>query len=190
MIIAGLDEAGRGALAGPVVAGVVILPESFRDVIFSDSKVLTHEKRVSLFEIIKKTCDWGVAMVSASEIDEIGIKPATNKAMQLALAQLKKIPDKLLVDGRDKFSFDIPSEDVIRGDSIHQVIAGASIVAKVTRDEIMVKLSLQYPEFNFEKNKGYGCAHHLNLIEQEIYSPEHRKSYDPLKTYLTQGRLF
>ena len=190
MIIAGLDEAGRGALAGPVVAGVVILPENFTENVFNDSKTLSYKKREALFEVIKENYEWGVGIVAASEIDKIGIKPATNKAMSLALASLKTKPEKLLVDGRDRFQFDIPSVDVVRGDSIHQEIAAASIVAKVTRDMIMTDMAVMYPDFNFENNKGYGCAHHLILLDQEIYSKEHRKSYEPLRKYLTQGRLF
>ncbi len=190
MIIAGVDEAGRGALAGPVVAGAVIFPHGFNGDIFQDSKQLSEKKRNELFETIKAMCDWGVGTVSAPEIDEIGIKPATNEAMKRAIASLKSSPEKLQVDGCDGFQFLIASENIIRGDETIAVISAASIVAKVTRDNYMKKIAEKYPDFAFEKNKGYGCAHHLSLLDQEIFIPEHRKSYEPLRTYLTQGRLF
>ncbi len=196
IILAGVDEAGRGALAGPVVAGAVVFPPGVTGKEFRDSKALTEKMRESLFQIITTQCDWGVGMVTAKEIDEIGIKPATNQAMQMAVDQLKAAPTKLLVDGRDGFAFAkpdkslLPSKDIVHGDDLEPLISAASIVAKVSRDRWMKELAHKYPKFSFEKNKGYGAKPHLQLLEKEIYCPEHRKSYEPLRTWLTQGRLF
>lgn len=190
MIIAGVDEAGRGALAGPVVAGAVILPVGFDTSGLDDSKKLTDKKRRAAILLIQEKCDWGVGIVSASEIDEIGIKKATNKAMQMAVFGLKTKPEKLLIDGRDKFTFEIQSQDIVRGDETEPAISAASIIAKVTRDDLMIELAEKYPQFGFERNAGYGTKSHYDLLEKEIYCPEHRKSYEPLKTWLVQGRLF
>jgi ribonuclease HII len=189
MILAGLDEAGRGALAGPVVAGAVIFGEGDTS-IFSDSKQLTEKERERLFEIIQLQHSWGVGIVESWDIDQIGIKKATNAAMQKALDQLSMMPDKLLVDGCDRFRFAIPSQDIIRGDILEPVISAASIVAKVMRDRIMEQYHVQFPLFKFDANKGYGTAHHLSLLEREMYSPIHRLTYEPLSTHLRQKRLF
>lgn len=194
VVTAGIDEAGRGALAGPVVAAAVILPSSppekgeLEGV--CDSKQLSAQKRAILYAEIMRVCDVGVGVVSAEEIDQIGIKKATNKAMQMAVLKLQSRPEKLMVDGRDRFVFDIESEDVVKGDEKIPSISAASIIAKVTRDEMMDQYDQQYPEFEFRNNKGYGSEKHLKLINDEVYTPIHRKSYDPLKTILTQGRLF
>lgn len=231
MIIFGVDEAGRGALAGPVVAGAVYFPEKFSGDMFMDSKQTSESQRESLFSIIEKECEYGVGIICAKVIDEIGIKKATEKAMNLAVFELvkklestqnfsqekftdqnspqlknedekqkatklssKENPEiakyEILVDGRDKFKFLYPSQDIIRGDETEPIISAASIVAKVMRDRLMKKEAEKFPEFLFDKNMGYGTAVHRNLIEQEIYTKIHRKTYDPLKTILTQGRLF
>lgn len=193
MIIAGVDEAGRGALAGPVVAAAVINGKQFSVIsnqVIKDSKVLAEKQREEAYEWIIKNCDFGIGIVDASEVDAIGIKKATNKAMQIAVKNLKQTPEELWVDGRDRFVFDIPSKDFVRGDALHKCISAASIIAKVTRDNLMKDYHELYLEFGFAKNKGYGAPEHLKLLEQEIYTPMHRKTYDPLRTILTQGKLF
>ncbi len=188
-ITAGIDEAGRGALAGPVVAAAVILPEDF-EVPVQDSKQLSPQTRTILYAEILRLCDVGVGIVGNEEIDKIGIKKANHKAMQMAVSKLKKIPQKLLIDGRDRYYFSIPSEDIVKGDTKIPCISAASIIAKVTRDEIMDHYDQQYTIFEFRNNRGYGSEKHLKLINEKIYTPIHRKCYDPLRTLLTQGRLF
>ncbi len=190
--IAGVDEAGRGPLAGPVVAGAVMFLEKDKidTSIFKDSKTCSSYKIKKLYNIIVQYCDWGVGIVSATEIDRIGIKKATEKAMNIAVGQLQYQPNLLQVDGRDGFQFQYPSEDIVKGDTKIPEISAASIVAKYTRDEIMRDHADQYPEFDFQNNMGYGTEKHRKLLDQGIYCPIHRKSYEPLKTFLLQGRLF
>ena len=190
MNIAGVDEAGRGALAGPIVAGAVILPENFPTDKLADSKKLTDAQRRELFELINETCDYAAGFSPSEEVDKLGVKKATREAMWRAIQKLKTRPRTILIDGNDHFQFDIPNEEYIKGDDRIPMISAASIVAKVTRDDYMIKLSKRYPKFGFESNAGYGAASHMELLDQEIYCPEHRRSYDPLKTVLTQGRLF
>ncbi len=189
-IIAGIDEAGRGCLAGPVIAGAVILVRPYPKALIQDSKILSEKKRQEAFHWIIKTCEYAYGEASAREIDEFGIKKATHLAMNRALSLLRKKPDHLLVDGRDHFVFQTSSEEFVRGDSLFPEIAAASIVAKVTRDQKMKLLAEKYPEFQFEKNKGYGVAHHMALIREKKLTPDHRKSFDPLRTLLEQKRLF
>ena len=188
--IAGLDEAGRGALAGPVVAAVVVENPEFDFRCCKDSKILTQKAREALFETITAACTWGVGVVEASEIDAINIKKATHRAMQRALKKLEIPPQELLIDGNDGFRFTIPSRDIIHGDSLCPVISAASIIAKVWRDRLMCDLDKQYPIFDFATHKGYGTQDHRDLLEQEIYCPEHRRTYEPLKTILVQQKLF
>jgi ribonuclease HII len=190
IIIAGIDEAGRGALAGPVVAAAVILPTG--EVIpkfIQDSKVLTAQKRELAYEWIIKEGDYGIGIVPAEKIDEIGIKPANHQAMTQAVEKLKIKPGKLLVDGCDRFQFKIESEDIIHGDQLHPVISAASILAKVTRDRLMVDYDKQYLVYGFAGHKGYGSAQHLKILESRGPCPIHRRSYQPLQTWLTQSRL-
>jgi len=192
MIVCGIDEAGRGALAGPVVAGAVIFcADAHLDVsVFQDSKKIYDAKRRKLFLLIQQHCDWSFGIVSAKKIDELGIKKATHEAMKSAILKLSKTPDELFVDGCDGFSFDIPSTDIIHGDDVIKEISAASIVAKVVRDDLMIQLHKLFPDFHFQENKGYGSRHHLSLLEQKIFCKEHRQTYDPLATFLRQGRLF
>ncbi len=189
LLTAGVDEAGRGALAGPVVAAAVIDSSKFLDLI-QDSKKLTDTQRRECFLWIKEHCDYGIGVVEAEEIDKIGIKKATEKAMNMAVSKLTQKPEKLLVDGRDKFNFEISSEDIVRGDETEPCISAASIIAKVTRDDLMIELDKKHPTFNFLENKGYGTKPHYKLLDEGIYCDVHRKTYDPLKTWLNQGRLF
>ena len=193
MLVAGVDEAGRGALAGPVVAAAVIKSEEIEKSskrFLNDSKQLTEKQRDEAYDWLVQNSDYGIGIVEADEIDKIGIKKATNKAMQRAVHKLCKTPDELWVDGRDRFVFDVPSKDFVKGDEKYPCISAASIIAKVTRDQIMKDEALKYPEFSFENHKGYGAATHLDLLQKEVYTPIHRKTYDPLRTILTQGKLF
>ena len=187
--IAGMDEAGRGCLAGPVVAGAVILPKRSPKQLLRDSKTLTAKQREMAFEWIVKHCVYGVGEASHAEIDTLGIKPATHLAMQRALEQLGVAPDLLRIDGCDGFAFDIPHESHIRGDSLFAEIAAAGILAKVTRDRRMQQYADEFPGFGFDRHKGYGVKLHLELIAQGEYSDIHRLSFDPLRTVLIQDQL-
>lgn len=197
-IIAGVDEAGRGPLAGPVVAGAVILPENWEDfdvikskeVILFDSKKLTKNQLDKSFLWILTNCNYGIGISTNDEIDNLGIKKATNLAMARAVRKLRKNPEKLLVDGRDKFVFDMESEDIVKGDEKEACIAASSIIAKVSRDEIMKKMGKKFPGYFFENNKGYGTKSHLEALEKFGICEIHRKSYEPIRTMLTQMRLF
>jgi len=192
MIIAGVDEAGRGALAGPVVAGAVVFGDLPPIAQIKDSKIMTDSQRRECFAWITTHCDWATGIVFAQEIDEIGIKKATEKAMNQAVEKLRqrKNVTELKVDGRDKFQFPIPSADIVGGDGKVAEISAASIIAKVIRDDIMIDLDHKYPLFGFAHNKGYGAADHMQLVSEGEYCSEHRKTYDPLKTFLSQHRLF
>ncbi len=195
-VIVGIDEAGRGPLAGPVAAGACyISTELFRcrrsfsawsplkrganRPVIADSKALEADDREMAYTWITSNCAWGVGMVDASIIDRIGILAATEMAMHLALEQLKKIitPTFLLVDGRDAFWFDYPHTSIVRGDSLEPAIAAASIIAKVTRDRFMKEQAEQYPQYGFERHKGYGAPEHLEAIRNFGPCPLHRKTF-------------
>lgn len=179
--IAGIDEVGRGPLAGPVVAAAVILPENFQILGIDDSKKLTESKREELYESIRSTAvSIGVGIIDAKEIDEINIYEATKKAMYAALNQLHIRPDFLLVDAM-KLTTPIPSEAIIKGDSKSISIAAASIIAKVTRDRMMKEIGYRYPEYRFEQNMGYGTKEHLEALQLFGATPYHRKSFAPVK---------
>ncbi len=206
-MIIGIDEAGRGALAGPVVAGAVAFKEELTNLncavfpLIKDSKKLTDEQRRMAFEWLIENVFWGVSLVSATIIDEIGIKPANEMAMNQAVEDLRaKLPRnktglatthiQLQVDGRDKFKFPYPSKDIVKGDEKVLKISAASIIAKVTRDDYMIAAATKFPAFSFETHKGYGAAAHLALLNEGVYCDEHRQSYEPLKKWLHQARLF
>lgn len=206
-MIIGIDEAGRGALAGPVVAGAVAFKEELTPLncevfaLIKDSKKLTDEQRRTAFTWLTSNTFWGVALVSATLIDEMGIKRANEMAMNQAVENLrfdllKNKTDiapthiQLQVDGRDKFKFLYPSKDIVKGDEKVLKISAASIIAKVTRDDYMIKISSEFPDFAFNTHKGYGAKNHLEMLNKGIYCAEHRQSYNPLKTWLHQGRLF
>jgi ribonuclease HII len=179
-VIAGVDEAGRGALAGPVVAAACILPAitTFPDLL-RDSKQLTPRQRDTMYLWIKKHCLFGTGAVSASEIDAIGILEATQKAMQAAVAALAAHchPTYLLVDGCDQFWFDYPHTGIIRGDQTEPCISAASIVAKVMRDRKLKNLSKKFIHYGFAQHKGYGTAEHMATIREIGPSAEHRHSF-------------
>jgi ribonuclease HII len=191
-IIAGLDEAGRGPLAGPVVAGACILPCEMRkrdsfgwtpvmddDCVIGDSKQLSEEQRERAFAWITAHCAFGIGMSSAQDIDQVGILEATNAAMQKALDELKmkQEPTYLLIDGRDAFWFDYPHSSVIKGDSLEPCIAAASILAKVTRDRLMIEHDSAFPHYGFAAHKGYGAVEHFAAIEKHGPCELHRQSF-------------
>jgi len=176
--IAGIDEAGRGPLAGPVVAASVILPVDYYNSEIKDSKKLTPKKRDKLFEVITRDAvSYGIGIVDNYEIDRINILEATMKAMQISINNLNVIPDYILVDGNHFFNCEINYKLIIKGDSKSLSIAAASILAKVTRDRLMNDYTINYPEYNFSKHKGYGTKEHINLIKKFGKSPIHRKSF-------------
>ena len=177
-IICGTDEAGRGPLAGPVAAGACILPEGYVPEGLDDSKKLTEKKREALYaQITENALAWGIGLASAAEIDEINILNASLLAMRRAIAAMGATPDLVLVDGSVNRGFDIRSEAVIGGDAKSPSIAAASILAKVTRDRIMAELDGKYPEYGFEKHKGYGTKAHTDAILKYGPCPIHRMSF-------------
>jgi ribonuclease HII len=188
-LVAGVDEAGRGPLAGPVLAAAVIL-DPLRPIDgLADSKVLSECKRDSLSEIIKALAlSWSVGLASVEEIDEFNILQATLLAMQRAVEGLAIQPDKILIDGNIVPRMFIPAQAIVKGDSKVKVISAASILAKVTRDSIMVDYHKNYPDFSFHLHKGYGTQQHITEIEQFGFLPIHRKTFNPVKTMLSQQR--
>ena len=177
-LICGVDEAGRGPLAGPVCAAAVILPRDLQIPGLTDSKKLTDKKRRELFPVIQEQAvAYGIGLASEQEIDEINILQATFLAMRRALDQLSVRPDLALIDGNRETNFGLPVKTVVKGDSLSANIAAASILAKVTRDNIMIQLSEQYPEYGFEIHKGYGTKAHYAALTEHGASPVHRRSF-------------
>lgn len=178
-LIAGIDEVGRGPLAGPVCAAAVILPKGLYIDGVDDSKKLSEKKREALYETItEKALAYATVFVEPQVIDEINIRQATHLAMQQAVDNLEIKPDFLLVDGNDRIDFnDIDSEYVVKGDSKFMCIAAASIVAKVTRDRYMAEMDKEYPGYEFAKNKGYGTKAHMLGIREIGLCPIHRKTF-------------
>ena len=177
-IICGVDEAGRGPLAGPVCAAAVILPKGLEIPGLTDSKKLTDKKRRELFPVIKEQAiAFGIGLASHEEIDEINILQATYLAMERALAQLSVKPDIALIDGNRAKDFGLPVRTVVKGDSLSMNIAAASILAKVTRDDLMLELAEKYPEYGFEVHKGYGTKAHYEALRVHGASEIHRKTF-------------
>lgn len=177
-LVAGIDEAGRGPLAGPVFAAAVILPDGLGDLGINDSKKLSEKKRDALFELIKeKALAWSVASASEKEIDEINILNATFLAMKRAVDSLEIKPQIALVDGNRKPNTGIEEMTLVKGDSKSISIAAASILAKVSRDRYLKELDGQYPEYQFSKHKGYPTALHYEMIKKHGISPVHRLSF-------------
>ncbi len=181
VLIAGLDEVGRGSWAGPVVAAAVGFHRALKLPGLKDSKLMTAKRREFIYEILIKKAHVGVGMASHEEVDQFGLLHATFKAYERALEALPVVPTKLLIDGRDKFFFAIPHQSIIRGDQKVRVISAASVVAKVTRDRLMVELAETYPNYHFEDHKGYGTRKHQARLKTFGPSPIHRISYAPLK---------
>lgn len=177
-LICGVDEAGRGPLAGPVCAAAVILPEHLEMPGLTDSKKLTDKKRRELFPVIQEQAiAYGIGFATEQEIDEINILQATFLAMQRALDQLTVRPDLALIDGNREKDFGLPVKTVVKGDSLSANIAAASVLAKVTRDNLMVELSEKYPEYGFEIHKGYGTKAHYEALREFGASPIHRMTF-------------
>ncbi len=177
-VICGVDEAGRGPLAGPVCAAAVILPAHLDIPGLTDSKKLTDKKRRELFPVIQEQAiAWGIGMASCEEIDEINILQATFLAMQRALEQLNVRPDLVLIDGNRAKDFGLPVKTVIKGDSLSMNIAAASVLAKVTRDDWMIRMAQNYPQYAFDIHKGYGTKAHYAALTEFGPCPIHRKTF-------------
>jgi ribonuclease HII len=183
---AGCDEAGRGCLAGPVVASAVILPKKFKHSVLNDSKKLTAGQRTSLRdEIISSAIAWKVAFVDNNEIDEMNILRASIKAMHIAIENLEKEPQFLLIDGNRFYPYkNIKYKTIIKGDSLYFSIAAASVLAKTFRDEFMEKIHLEFPEYGWNRNKGYPTSAHREAILKYGITPYHRKSFNLFDTQL------
>lgn len=174
----GVDEAGRGPLAGPVCAAAVILPEGLVIPGLNDSKKLTAKRRDALYDIICDTAvAFGIAFATVDEIEALNIKGATYLAMERAIADMDPAPVLALVDGNDKNTLSIPAVKVVKGDSLCASIAAASVLAKVTRDRYMDDLDALYPQYGFAKHKGYGTAAHYAALREYGPSPVHRPTY-------------
>ena len=177
-VICGVDEAGRGPLAGPVCAAAVILPPHCEIPGLNDSKKLSDKKRRELFPVIQeKAIAYGIAFATEREIDELNILQATFLAMRRAIGQLEGKADFALIDGNRDSDFGIPSVTVVKGDSRSASIAAASVLAKVTRDEYMEKIAGEYPEYGFEVHKGYGTKRHYQALTEYGMSPVHRRTF-------------
>jgi len=183
--IAGIDEAGRGPLAGPVVSAAVILPTNLSISGIDDSKKLTPGKRSKLYEsIYAHAVSIGIGIVDPTEIDRINILQASLLSMAIAAANLKPQPDCLLIDGTFRIPSGLPQETIPKGDALSISIAAASIVAKVTRDRLMERYDLDYPQYGFSKHKGYPTKAHKAAIRQFGSSPIHRRSFRGVKEYV------
>jgi ribonuclease HII len=183
--IAGVDEVGRGPLAGPVVAAAVILPkEGIREKLF-DSKKISPKKREDLYEVIlSKALGVGIGTIGHEEIDLLNILQATLKAMALAISNLPHPPDFILIDGNQVIQIPLPQKPILKGDQLSASIAAASIVAKVTRDRIMMEWDQKYPHYHFARHKGYGTKEHRKAIEKFGVCELHRKTFRGVKEYL------
>ena len=183
---AGCDEAGRGCLAGPVVAAAVILPRDYKHRVLNDSKQLAEKQRLALKkDIIADAIAWGIGVASPGEIDEINILNASYLAMDRAVEQLKVVPELLLIDGnRFKTSLEIPFECIIKGDGKYLSIAAASILAKTYRDDLMRQLALDFPGYGWETNVGYPTRAHRDGLKEMGSTPHHRMSFQLLPTQL------
>ena len=181
--IAGIDEAGRGPLAGPVVAAAVVLPEKFRHRTLDDSKKLTERTREHLFAELTThpTIRWACAIVEREEIDRINILRATHEAMRRAVTALIGAPDHVLIDGLPVRPFPIAQTALVGGDALSFSIAAASVIAKVTRDRLMVEMGARHPGYDFAQHKGYGTPQHLAKLRAHGPCPIHRRSFLPVQ---------
>lgn len=177
-LVCGVDEAGRGPLAGPVCAAAVILPANVEIPGLNDSKKLSDKKRRELFPIIQeKAIAYGIGFADEKEIDEINILQATFLAMERAISQLSVQPEHILIDGNRNKDFGIPSSTVVHGDSLSASIAAASVLAKVTRDDVMLEMAKQYPDYGFEIHKGYGTRAHYDALRNSGPCEIHRMTF-------------
>ncbi len=181
-IVIGVDEAGRGPLAGPVSVGAAILPEGFSHPVINDSKKLTEKKREALYDELceNKEIQWAVSLVEADEVDEVNVLRATHLGMERAVRSLGVDPGMCLIDGLTVPNFPFPHEAIVKGDSKSLSIATASIFAKVTRDRIMRAAAVRYPGYGFEKHKGYGTKGHLAALRTLGPCSIHRRSFQPV----------
>ncbi len=187
--IAGVDEAGRGPLAGPVVAAAVVLnPDAMTDPVWArldDSKRMTDRARDLLFDHITASADVGVGIVDLKAIEKLNILGATMKAMADAVASLASKPDHVLIDGNRMPMLTCSAETIVKGDGKSLSIAAASVIAKVTRDRIMADLNIQYPGYGWDRNAGYGTAEHLDALKRLGVTPHHRKTFAPVRKILS-----
>lgn len=185
--ICGVDEAGRGPLAGPVVVAACILPPFLRIEGINDSKQLSKKKREELYKtIVKNALAYNIVFVSADEVDELNIYQATKKGMLEAIRGLEIKPDHCLIDAMPLGELEIPHTSIIHGDARCASVAAASILAKVTRDNYMEKMDIKYPNYGFKKHKGYGTKAHLEAIEKYGPCKIHRKTYSPISKYYSK----
>ena len=188
--IAGLDEAGRGPLAGPVVAAIVILPRRWSPVLLDDSKLLTEQQRQTLYDTITtRAIAWSIGMASEQEIDELNILGATRLAGCRALSDLAIPPDYLLLDALHLPRVAVPQRPVIKGDQLSRSIAAASILAKVSRDRIMTTYHERFPQYQFHLHKGYPTPEHLRRLQKFGPCPAHRQSFRPVQACLNVPSL-
>lgn len=182
LLVAGIDEAGRGPLAGPVVAAAVILPQKFKRGKLDDSKKLTPQARDELYLRLTDNpgIHWHAAVVSVEDIDRMNILRATHHAMRLAVEGLRMAPQHVLIDGLEVRPFPIPQTAIVDGDALCVSIAAASVIAKVTRDRIMVEMHALYPEYDFAQHKGYSTREHLARLRKHGPCPIHRRSFEPV----------
>ena len=186
-LIAGVDEAGRGPIAGPVVIASCILPVNYRIPGLNDSKQLSKMKREELYkEIVKHAVSYKIIFVSAKEVDESNIYSVTQEAMKEALLSLEVKPEYALIDFMPIKDIDIPTKSITHGDALSASIAAASILAKVSRDEYMAKMDIKYPNYGFKKHKGYGTKLHLEALEKFGPTPIHRKTYSPVSKFFSR----
>ena len=177
-VVCGTDEAGRGPLAGPVCAAAVILPQGLVIEGLNDSKKISEKKREKLFDVIcKEAVSYGIAFATAEEIDEINILNASQLAMRRAVAMLSPKPDFVLVDGNIARDFEMTAKPVVKGDALSMSIAAASILAKVTRDDIMLEMAKEYPAYAFDIHKGYGTKAHYAALTEHGPCPIHRMTF-------------
>ncbi len=186
-LIAGVDEAGRGPLVGPVVASAVILPKNYHLEGLNDSKQLSEKKREYFYGVLQRDAiSIGVGIVSAKEIDQINILEASRKAMYIAINNLDVTPEYILSDAMSLNDIDIPSRPIIHGDALSLSIAAASVIAKVTRDHIMYELDQKYPMYNYKKNKGYPTKEHLEFIKKYGITNEYRMTFRPVRLVMEE----
>lgn len=187
--VAGVDEAGRGPLAGPVAAAAVILPGAFSCPLLDDSKKLTKRRREILYEEItgNRAVIWAVALVGPGEIDEINILRATHKAMAMAVGSLSETPDIALVDGLPVKGLPVPHEALVKGDGLSLSIAAASVIAKVTRDRFMERIATEFPAYGFARHQGYGTREHLEALRKHGPCCHHRRSFQPVSQLSLQA---
>ncbi len=190
-LIAGCDEAGRGPLAGPLVASAVIFPLDYNNPLINDSKKLSSKVREELYdEIINNAISYEIVVLSNEDVDKLNPYRASQIAMTKCIENIQIKPDVILTDAMPLPKLDIPVIDIIKGDAKSITIAAASILSKVTRDRLMIELDSQYPNYDFKNNKGYGTKKHLNALEEYGYCLIHRKTYEPIKSMIQKQLSF